>query len=206
MNDQGERPPDRRTGDVEFHWDIPFHRHGSAGPCLGGASRSVQTLLSRQHVPSFRARVCMHPRIVAGPHDRVREHGGVAPCCGKQQWADDGDGFASSRGRVSGTEFGEPHSTVFLHDNSGRTLDRLSSLPAWKGVQMPVDGCLAEVKSTDRPDVEAAKLRSLLTRRHIHTGHFGQVIVSGSRGHLSPRLVNWRDLKGDQVQCEDSDE
>ena len=62
------------------------------------------------------------------------------------------------------------------------------------------------MKSGDRGDVEAAKLRPLLTRRHVHTGHFGQVIVSGGGGHLSPQVADWRDVKGDQVQDEDSDE
>ena len=71
---------------------------------------------------------------------------------------------------------------------------------------MPVDGCLAEMKSGDRGDVEAAKLRSLLTRRHVHTGHFGKVIVSGGGGHLSPQVADWRDLKGNKVQDEDPDE
>ena len=168
--------------------------------------RSLQTLLSRQHVPAFGARVCMHPRIVAGPHDSVRENRSVALCCGKLQWSDDGDRFTSPRSRVSGSEFGEPHSPVFLHHDSGRTLGRLRRLPAWKRAQMPVDGCLTEMKSGDRADVEAAKLRSLLARRHVHAGHFGQVLVSGGAGHLSPQVADWRDLKGDQEQYEYADE
>ena len=62
------------------------------------------------------------------------------------------------------------------------------------------------MKSGDRGDVEAAKLRSLLTSLHVHTCHFGQVIVSGGGGHLSPQVADWRDVKGDQVQYEDPDE
>jgi hypothetical protein len=65
---------------------------------------------------------------------------------------------------------------------------------------------LTELKSGDHADIEAAKLRSLLARGHIHTGHFGQVIVSGGAWHLSPQVADWRDLKGDQKQYEDPDE
>ena len=186
MDDQGERTPERRAGDVQFHWNIRSHRRGSSGPSPVGASRSLQTLLSRQHVPAFRARVCMHSGTVSGPHDRVRENRSVALCCGKLQRPDDGDGFTSPRRTVSGPEFREPHSPVFLHHDSRRTLGRLRSLPAWKPVQMPVDGCLTEMKSGYRADVEAAKLRSLLARRHVDAGHFGQVLVSGGAGRLSP--------------------
>ena len=96
MDDQGERAPERRTSDIEFHWNIRLHRHGSSGPSPVGASRSLQTLLSRPHVPAFGTRVCMHPRIVAGPHDSVRENGSEALCGGKLQWSDDGDSFTSS--------------------------------------------------------------------------------------------------------------
>ena len=202
MDDQGERTPERCTSDVEFHWSIRSRRHGSSGPSPVGAGRSLQTLLSRQNVPAFGARVSMHPRIVARPHDSVRENRSVALCCGKLQWSDDGDSFTSPRGSVSGPEFGEPHSPVFLCHNSGRTLGRLRSLPAWKRAQMPVDGCLTEMKSGYHADVEAAKLRPLLARRQIHTGHFGQVVVSGGAGHLSPQVADWHDLKGDQEQCE----
>ena len=91
VDDQGERAPERRTGDVQFHRNIRSHRHGSSGPSPVGASRSLQTLLPREHVPAFGARVCMHPRTVAGPHDRVRENRSVALCCGKLQRPDDGD-------------------------------------------------------------------------------------------------------------------
>ena len=128
MDDQGERTPERRTSDVQFHWNICSHRRGSSGPSPVGASRSLQTLLSRQHVPAFGARVCMHPRIVSGPHDSVRENRSVALCCGKLQWPDDGDRFTSPRRSVSGSEFGEPYSPVFLHHDSSRTLGRLRSL------------------------------------------------------------------------------
>jgi hypothetical protein len=65
------------------------------------------------------------------------------------------------------------------------------------------------MKPRDRTDVEAAKLRSLLARRHVHTGHFGQVLVSGSARHLSPKVADRRDLKGDQKyyeKKEDADE
>ena len=53
MDDQRERTPERRTRDVQFHWNIRRHRHGSSGPRPVGASRSLQTLLSREHVPAF---------------------------------------------------------------------------------------------------------------------------------------------------------
>ena len=135
-----------------------------------------------------------------------REHRSVALCCGKLQWSDDGDRFTSPRGSVSGTEFGEPYSPVFLHHDSGRSLGRLRSTPAWKRAQMPVDGCLTEMKSGDHADVEAAKLRSLRARRHVHTGHFGQVLVSSGAGHLSSQVADWQDLTGDQEQYEESDE
>ena len=58
------------------------------------------------------------------------------------------------------------------------------------------------MKPRDRTDVEAAKLRSLLARRHVHTGHFGQVLVSGGAGHLSPQVIDWPDLRGEQEQYE----
>jgi hypothetical protein len=62
------------------------------------------------------------------------------------------------------------------------------------------------MKSGDRADVEAAKLRSLLARRHVHAGHFGQVLVSGGAGHLSPQVAGWHDLKGDKEEYEYHDE
>src|SRR5882672_9525592 len=71
---------------------------------------------------------------------------------------------------------------------------------------MPVDGCLTEMKSGYHADVEAAKLRSFLARRHVHAGHFGQVLVSGGAGHLSPQVADWHDLTGDQEQYEYPDE
>jgi hypothetical protein len=54
------------------------------------------------------------------------------------------------------------------------------------------------MKSGDCTDVEAAELRSLLAQRHVHAGHFGQVLVFGGAGHLSPQVANWHDLKGDE--------
>src|SRR5258706_14179294 len=62
---------------------------------------------------------------------------------------------------------------------------------------MPVDGCLREMKSGYRADVEAAKLRSLLARRHVHACHFGQVLVPGGGGRLSPEVADWHDVKRD---------
>ena len=67
---------------------------------------------------------------------------------------------------------------------------------------MPVDGCFTEMKSGYRADVEATKLRSLLARRHVHAGHFGQVVVSGGAGHLSPQVADWHDLKGDEEEVQ----
>jgi hypothetical protein len=117
MDDQGERTPERRTSDVQFHRNIRSHRHGSSGPSPVGASRSLQTLLSRQHVPALGAGVCMHPRTVAGPHDSVRENRGVARCCGKLQWSDDGDRLTSSRGSVRG-----PNSESHTRPSSSTTI------------------------------------------------------------------------------------
>jgi hypothetical protein len=62
------------------------------------------------------------------------------------------------------------------------------------------------MKSGYRADVEAAKLRSLLARRYVHAGHFGQVVVSGGAGHLSPQVADWHDLKGDEERYEYPDE
>jgi hypothetical protein len=42
------------------------------------------------------------------------------------------------------------------------------------------------MKSGYHADVEAAELRSLLARRHIHAGNFRQVLVTSGAGHLSP--------------------
>jgi hypothetical protein len=70
---------------------------------------------------------------------------------------------------------------------------------------MPVDGRLTEMKSGYRADVEAAKLRPLLAQRHVHAGDFGQVLVSGDVGRLSPQ-VDWHDLKADEEQDEHPDE
>jgi hypothetical protein len=41
VDDQGERTPERRTRDVEFHWNIRSHRTGSTGASPVGASRSL---------------------------------------------------------------------------------------------------------------------------------------------------------------------
>jgi hypothetical protein len=62
------------------------------------------------------------------------------------------------------------------------------------------------MKSGYRADVEAAKLRPLLARRHVHAGDFGQVLVSGGVGHLSPQVADWQDLKADEEQYEHPDE
>jgi hypothetical protein len=206
VNDQGERTSDRLANDVQLHRRIRRHRHGPAGPRPVRTSRSLQALLTRQHVPTLGAWVRMHSRTVARPHDGVREHRSVALCCGKLQRPDDGDGFTSAWRTVSVAEFGEPHSPVFLHHDSRRTLGRLRSLPARKRAQVPVDGRLTEMKPGYRTHVEAAKLRALLTRRHVHTGHLGHVIVSGSAGHLSPEVAGWQDMKGDQEQDESAEQ
>ena len=208
MDDEGERTPERRTGYIQFHWNVRRYRHGLSCASPIRPCGSLQALLSRQHVPAFGTRVRMDPRIVARPHDSVRQHRSVAPGCGKLQWSDDRDRFTSPRGSVSWTEFGEPHSAVFLHDNPGRTLRRVRGLPAWKRAQMPVDRCLIEMKAGDRADVEAAKLRPLLARRHVHTGHFSQVPMSGGGGDLglSPQGSDRRDLTGDHGQSEHPDE
>jgi hypothetical protein len=55
-------------------------------------------------------------------------------------------------------------------------------------------------------DVEAAKLRSLLARRHVYAGHFGQVLVPGGTGNLSQQVADWHDWKGDEEQDEHTDE
>jgi hypothetical protein len=62
------------------------------------------------------------------------------------------------------------------------------------------------MKSGDCADVEAAELRSLLAQRHVHAGHFGQVLVFGGAGHLSPQVADWHDLKGDEDRYEHPDE
>ena len=55
------------------------------------------------------------------------------------------------------------------------------------------------MKSGHHADVEAAELRSLLAGRHVHAGHFRQVLVSGA-GPLGPEVADGHDLKGDQEQ------
>jgi hypothetical protein len=121
------------------------------------------------------------------------------------QRSDDGDRFTAARSGVSGTEFGEPHSPVFLHDDAGRALGRVRSLPVWKCAQMPVDGWLTEMQSGYRGDVEAAKLRSLLARRHVNASDLGQVVVSGGAGRLCSQVADGHDLKGTQEQYEYAD-
>jgi hypothetical protein len=32
MDDQGKRAPERRTRDIQFHWNIRWHRHGCLRP------------------------------------------------------------------------------------------------------------------------------------------------------------------------------
>ncbi len=206
MDNQGERAPERRTSNIQFHRNTGSHRHSPTDPSPVSAGRSLQTLLARKHVPAFGTRVYMHPRLVARPHDSVRKNRTVALCCGKLQRSDDGNSFASARSGISGPEFGEPNSPIFLYHNPGRTLGLLRSLPVWKRAQMPVDGWLAEMKSRYRADVEAAKLRSLLARRHVHAGHFGQMFVSGRGGQLSMQVAAWHHLKGDEEQYECPDE
>jgi hypothetical protein len=57
------------------------------------------------------------------------------------------------------------------------------------------------MKSGYRADVEAAKLRSLLARRHVDAGHFGQVLVTGDARNLRPQVADGHELKGNQEQC-----
>lgn len=54
------------------------------------------------------------------------------------------------------------------------------------------------MKSGCHADVEAAELRSLLTRRHVHAGHLRQVVMTGGAGHPCPQAADWPELKGDQ--------
>ena len=190
MDDQGEGTPERLPSDIQFHRCIRWGRHGFSSPSPASARRSLQALLSREHVPALRSRVRMHSGTVSGPHDGVRENRSVALCWGKLQRPDDGDGFTASRHGVSRSEFREPYSPVFLHGDSGCTPGRLRRLPVWEYVQMPVDGGLTEMQSGDRSDVEAAELRSLRTRRHINAGHLGQVLVSAGVGCLSPQRAD----------------
>ena len=198
MDDQGKRPPERRTGYVQFHWNVRWYRHGLSRASPIRACGSLQALLSREHIPALRARVCVYSRTVARPHDRVRENGAITLGCWKLQRSDDGDSFTSTRSGVARPKFREPHAAVFLHDDSGRTPGRLGSLSASKRVEMPVDGRLTELECLDRADVEAAKLGPLLARRHVHASHFGQVIVSGRAGRLSLQLSRRPGWKGCQ--------
>ena len=144
MDDQGKRPPERRTGYVQFHWNVRWDRHGLSRASPIRACGSLQALLSREHIPALRARVCVYSRTVARPHDRVRENGAITLCYWKLQRSDDGDSFTSTRSGVARPKFREPHAAVFLHNDSGRTPGRLGSLSASKRVEMPVDGRLTE--------------------------------------------------------------
>jgi hypothetical protein len=60
---------------------------------------------------------------------------------------------------------------------------------------MPEDGRLSEMKPGNNPDIEAAKHRSRLARRHIGASHFCQMGVSGGVADLSPQLVDGQELK-----------
>ena len=162
MDDQGEGTAERLPSDIQFHWNIRSHRHGSSGSGPARAIRGFQTLLSCEHVPALGAWMCMYPRTVTGPHDSVREYGSVTLRRRKLEWSDDRNGFTTPRSSVFGPEFGEPDLSGFLHHNSRRTLSRFRRLPVRKRAQMPVDRCLIELKSGDTADVEAAKLRPLL--------------------------------------------
>jgi hypothetical protein len=62
------------------------------------------------------------------------------------------------------------------------------------------------MKSGYGPDVEAAKLWSLLARRHVHAGHFGQVLMPRGARHLSPHAADWHDVEGDEEQYDYADE
>jgi hypothetical protein len=53
------------------------------------------------------------------------------------------------------------------------------------------------MKSGYHADVEATELRSLLVGRHVHAGHFAQVLVSSGAGRLSPQTADWHELEGD---------
>jgi hypothetical protein len=58
------------------------------------------------------------------------------------------------------------------------------------------------MKSGYHADVEAAELRSLLTRRHVYAGHFRQVLMTSGAGHLSPQVADGHKLKGDRKKYE----
>ena len=147
----------------------------------------------------------MHPRLVARPHDSVRENRRVALCGGKLERSDDGDSFTSPRDSVSGPEFREPHSPVFFHHNPGRALGRLRSLPVWKRAQMPVDGCSTEMKSRCRANVETAKLQSLFpaARRHMPLQSSARVRPWRALGHAG---CHWVRYAGAEAQYESPDD
>ena len=152
MDDQGKRLPERRAGDVQFHGYVRWHGHGLSCASPVSACRSLQALLSREHIPTLGARVGVHPRAVARPHDRVRENGTVTLGDWKLQRTDDGElHLPSRRDDVAGPEFREPHAAVFLHDDSGRTPGGLGGLSASERVEMPVDGRLTELEALTVP-------------------------------------------------------
>lgn len=186
MDDEGERLAKCRTGDVQFHGNIGSRHHRSSGARPVSASRSLQTLLPRDDVPAFGAWMCMHSRLVARPHDRVRMDCSVARCGRKLKRPDDVDRFSPMRSEVSGPKFSEPSSPVLNDCQPGRALGRLSGLPCWERTQVPAAGCLIEMKASDHADVEAARCRSLLPRRHVRARHFRQVLVARRSGCLSP--------------------
>ena len=206
MDDEGKRPPERGSSDVQFHWSIRSHRRGSSGPRLvapAGVSRHCSPASTYQ--PSGPGCVCTL-ELSPGRMTAYESTAAVALCCGSCSGPTMAIASPPARARSRGPNSGEPRSAVFLHDDSGCTLGRLRRLPGWKRVQMPVDGCFTEMKSGDGADVEAAKLRPLFTRPHVNTGHFGQVLVSGDAGHLSSEMPDRRDSKGEHEQSEDCDE
>ena len=106
MDDQGKRPPEGRTGYIQFHWNIRWSRHGLSRASPISARRSLQALLSREHIPALGARVCVYSRTVARQHHRVRENGAIAFCYRKLQRSDDGDSFTSTRSGLARPKFG----------------------------------------------------------------------------------------------------
>src|SRR6185436_18991084 len=52
MDDQGEGTPERLPSDIQFHRCIRWGRHGFYSPSPASARRSLQALLSREHVPA----------------------------------------------------------------------------------------------------------------------------------------------------------
>ena len=154
MDDQGKRPPEDRAGDVQFHGNVRQYRHGLSRATPARACGSLQALLSREHIPALGARMCVHSRTVARPHDGVREDGAVTLGWWELQRSDDGDSFTSTRSGVACPELREPHPAVFLHDDSDRAPGRVGSLSASERAEMPVDGRLRELESLDVPTLK----------------------------------------------------